>query len=78
MSALGLDVWACTNAARLSQVVIPNSIKDVWIMADNDESGTGQKYAEVLKKRLLAEGRTVEIYMPETVGHDWLDELVSP
>jgi len=47
----------------------------VTIAADRDVEGAGQKTAAALTERFRAEGRRVRIYLPETIGHDFCDEL---
>jgi putative DNA primase/helicase len=69
----GLPCWAAVSAWGLENVAIPENVADVHIMADNDISGTGQRAAERLAKRLHGEARRVRIHTPSTPGTDWLD-----
>jgi hypothetical protein len=72
-------VWCCLSAGGLERVVIPESVKKVYIMADKDRSGVGEKSAKKLSYRLMAQGVTVHIVIPgEEIpagekGIDWLD-----
>lgn len=69
----GLPVWPCVSAGGLERVVLPEDVTDVFIMADRDANGTGQKSAERLARRLLSEARRIRIHTPTTPGTDWLD-----
>lgn len=69
----GLPCWAAVSAWGLENVALPENVTDVHIMADNDISGTGQRAAERLAKRLLGEGRRVRVHTPSTPDTDWLD-----
>lgn len=71
----GLPVWACVSAFGLEHVTPPDAVSEVFIFADHDASGTGQRAAERLRRRLQRTGRSVRVLMPSVVGHDWLDVL---
>lgn len=71
----GLAVWACVSAHGLSAVTLPPEVAEVFIAADNDANGTGQRAARALEQRLRGEGRRVEILTPSSPGLDWLDVL---
>ncbi len=77
----GLPVWAARCAQALKSVVVPDSVLEVVIFADNDFSGEGQTAAEVLEARLSAEGKKVTLSIPPMLpnaikGTDWADILV--
>ncbi|WP_024304114.1 toprim domain-containing protein [Pseudogulbenkiania sp. MAI-1] len=73
----GLPCWPCVSAGGLERVRLPKSVNDVFIMADHDTSGTGQRAAHVLAKRLAAEARRPRVLIPDTTGNDWLDVYQS-
>jgi len=75
--SLNKPVWACVSAGGLESVVIPSSVKRVIVGSYNDLSGTGQRAANMLAKRLIAEDSTreIKIITPEQTGTDWLDVL---
>lgn len=75
--ASGLPVWSALTANGLAAVVLPECVRTVHIMADNDENQTGQSAAKKLAERLVMEGRTVHILIPSIVGMDWLDVYAS-
>ncbi|TSJ91678.1 zinc-binding protein [Chitinimonas sp. BJB300] len=69
----GLPVWACVSAGGLERVVLPDTVRDVFIFADHDASQTGQRAAERLTRRLQKAGLRVRTRHPAQVGRDWLD-----
>lgn len=77
--ATALPTWACVSAGGLASVQIPRSVSRVYIWADNDASGVGQKSAVKLATRLQAENRQVYLLIPDLQlgdgqkGVDWLD-----
>lgn len=71
----GVPVWACVSAAGLASVVLPADVQEVFIAADNDPNGAGQRAAGVLEERLKQEGRAGCVLFPSTPGLDWLDVL---
>ncbi|WP_239689508.1 DUF7146 domain-containing protein [Aquitalea pelogenes] len=70
-----LPCWATVSAWGLSQVDLPASAVEIYIMADNDTSQTGQKAAQKLAMRMLSEGRQVRILTPTKPDTDWLDVM---
>lgn len=79
--ATGMAVWSCYSDTLLEKVVLPPEVEEVWIWADLDRKEAGQTSAEVLRKRLEAEGRRVHLCLPNgpipegKKGVDWLDVL---
>ena len=71
--ATGLPVWSTISAGGLASLVVPDTAQEVIIFADNDESGTGEKAARTLARRMLAENRIVKILQPADVDTDWAD-----
>jgi putative DNA primase/helicase len=61
----GLPTWAAVNAGNMAALVIPESIKHVYIVADADDNFTGQQAAYSLARRLkIAGGReTVKVIL---------------
>lgn len=58
----GAPCWAAGSAQAMNNIIIPESVKTVWIYADSDESFTGQKAAYDLANRLkVKEGKTVRV-----------------
>ena len=78
-----MAVWAGTTGAMLAAMKIPNDVEKVYIFADKDKSGAGEKYAKTLEKRLISEGKIVYLLMPpikipaEKKGVDWNDQLTK-
>lgn len=75
--ALEEPTWSTICAGGMERVQLPGDVKTVIIGGDNDSNGRGQKAAEVLKKRLISEGRRVKVMTPNKTGQDWLDVLLE-
>lgn len=74
--ATGLPVWAAVSTGLMVSVAVPESVKRVWVMADNDENGAGESAATKLVARLLKEGKDARLVMPDKFG-DWNDVLLG-
>lgn len=71
----GAPVWACVSASGLASVALPGSASEVFVAADHDPNGAGQRAARMLVERLKQEGRAGCVLFPSTPGLDWLDVL---
>ena len=77
----GLPCWACLSAHGLEAVEVPQAVTRVFVFADKDRSGTGQKAAGVLATRVRERGVKVVILLPwdpipeGAKGVDWNDVL---
>ena len=78
--ATGRPFWAGLNAGNLEKLWIPDTVRRVWIYADNDADGdfAGQAGAFVLARRLKREAhrtgsRDVQVFVPKDAGVDWSD-----
>lgn len=71
----GIPCWACYSAGLLEQFVPPPGAQHIVIFGDNDKSFTGQASAYVLAKRLVREGFSVQVRIPEIQDTDWADEV---
>lgn len=71
----GVSVWSCVSTSGLMGFEVPDGAGNLYIFADNDESGAGQQAAEKLAKRTVMQGVTTRILTPPTVG-DWNDKLI--
>ncbi|MCA2997366.1 MAG: toprim domain-containing protein [Rhodocyclaceae bacterium] len=76
----GCPVWAATSASLLMTMKVPESVKKVWIFADLDvdipdqpNQINGQRAAKRLSERLVAEGKEVVLYRPDSVEEDFHD-----
>jgi putative DNA primase/helicase len=56
-----LPVWACGNAGQMAALDVPESVNELVIYADEDESFTGAQAAYTLAKRMKAKGKTVRV-----------------
>ena len=68
--------WATLGTPGLRAVVLPESVRRVLIAADRDDNGSGQKAAAALARRMQAEGRRVECWLP-SIHRDFNDELMA-
>ena len=79
--ATGLACWSCISAGGMERVEIPDRVRVVFVFADKDRSGTGERAAGALAKRLAQSGRTVCVLVPtgeipdDAKGIDWNDVL---
>ncbi|MND46010.1 hypothetical protein D3C80_368800 [compost metagenome] len=65
--------WACLSAGNLERFPIIQGIESLTILADNDQSGTGQDAAFKCAERWHDAGHEVTIIASETVGEDIAD-----
>jgi len=70
----GIPTWAAYSATLLEQFVPPSCVRNVVVFGDNDASFTGQASAYALARRLVRDGLSVEVRIPEQVGADWADQ----
>jgi putative DNA primase/helicase len=73
----GLPAFAAMNANCLENFVPPDKVTQVWIYADNDRNYTGQAAAYKLAKRLMIKGVEAWVFVPDRVGQDMNDVLLS-
>lgn len=71
----GLPIWAALSAGGLKNIALPDSVKALYIVADNDANNTGQLAAHALGIRALKAGIEVSHWQPRKVGNDALDVL---
>ena len=72
-----MPVWACLTAGNLAEFPALPGIEALWVAADNDASGTGQRAADMLARRLDAAGIEPVILMPRKVGTDINDKVAA-
>lgn len=71
--AFKIPVWATCNANMMERLVIPPEVKELTVVADNDESFTGQKAAYTLANRFKLAGGFAEVVLEGSSGQDYLD-----
>lgn len=74
-AATGMPTWATVSAGGMARLEVPDTVREVFIAADNDASGAGKKAAYDLARRLAGRNVTARVVMPDTVGSDWADIL---
>ena len=75
--ATKLPVWSTVSTGLMVGVQIPDSVKRVWVCADNDSNGAGESAATKLVSRLLREGKDARLVMPSEIDSDWNDVLLG-
>jgi hypothetical protein len=76
MQLFGLPGWSAICAGGIEALELPPEIRAVVIAADNDENSVGQRAALTVRKRWVAEGRSVRILLPPKPG-DFNDVLLQ-
>lgn len=71
----GMPAWAALSAWGIETFPVLPGIETVWIIADNDISGSGQKAAQTAAKRLHEGGIETIIVSPSREGDD-LNDLI--
>jgi putative DNA primase/helicase len=66
-----LPAWAAMTAGLLERVIVPKFVKRVIVCGDNDSNFVGQAAAYALAKRMVDEGRTASVEIPQ--AGDWND-----
>jgi len=79
MLVMGWPGWAALSAGGIERLILPPLplAATVFIAADNDPNGTGERAARIAAERWLAEGRKVRIALPPVPGTDWNDVLLN-
>lgn len=72
----GIPVWAAVSAHGLKSFTPPPEVQKIYLLGDNDESGTGQLAAKECGQRLARAGFSAGLVIPDSVG-DWNDELLA-
>lgn len=73
----GLPVWAAISAGMLAKWCPPPGCEEVAIFGDSDPGFAGQAAAYTLAHRLAVKGIAVTVHVPDTMGYDWNDVLMS-
>lgn len=74
----GLPVWSCVSANGLTTFAPPQGLQSLYVFADNDASGTGQKAAAELAQRTARAGLATRVLTPPGAGTDWADQIPNP
>ncbi|MCH8940532.1 MAG: toprim domain-containing protein [Chloroflexi bacterium] len=79
----GYPVWACVNSTMLGKAEIPDDSTEIFVGADKDKSGAGERAARKLGERLWETGRVIKISLPPTKipdgakSFDWADYVAQ-
>lgn len=73
----GVPMWACGSAHGIQSLVLPDGIRELVIIADNDANGTGINAARALQRKYQKDLDSIKIWQPDTMGADALDVLAA-
>ena len=68
------STWACLSWSGIENCEIPGSVHEIFIAADHDENGVGERAATRKVAELRARGIEANWKMPAAVGKDFADE----
>ena len=68
-----LPVWGCLSACGIENCAIPADVREVFIAADHDANGVGERAATRKVDELRARGIKANWNMPREVGRDYAD-----
>lgn len=73
----GIPTWAAISATIMMKWTPPETVRNVWVFGDNDQSFTGQNAAYRLGYALkgLNKFDSVHVAIPDILGADWNDVL---
>lgn len=72
-----VPVWAALSDGGLVNWQPPSTARNIIVFGDNDASFAGQNAAYSLAYRLQREGLHVDVRVPDDVGDDWNDVLLT-
>lgn len=75
MQATGLPAWAALSTSGLASLELPDTVRDIIVLADADEAG--EAAAQTCARRWIKQGRRVRIARPPT-NQDFNDLLINP
>jgi putative DNA primase/helicase len=75
MQLYGWPCWATGSASNLAAVILPDTIREVIICADNEPTGIAA--AQDAARRFIAEGRQAKIRIPPDGCKDFNDYLMT-
>ena len=73
----GLPVWVCGSAGGMAAMVLPSTVKQLFVFADTDANEAGIKAARRLESRAIAQGIEVRIWQSGIDGVDVLDTVTA-
>jgi len=77
MQLFDLPGWAALSVSGIKSIELPECVRDLVIVVDNDENGTGQEAALFSYTRWTGEGRSVRLLVPPNVGEDFNQIMMS-
>jgi putative DNA primase/helicase len=77
MQIFSLPGWSSVSAGGIRSLALPDDVRRILLLVDNDLNGVGQRNALAAYKRWTEEGRSVRTMLPPTPGDDFNDELLK-
>lgn len=77
MQMKGLPGYAALSASRLPRVALPDVVRELIILVDNDLSGTGERCARAAAERFATGGRKAWLWRPPAEYKDFNDVLTG-
>ena len=77
MQATGLPAWSAISASFMESLLLPDVVREIIIVADNDRNGAGQRAAARAARRWVQQGRRVRTALPPEPGSDLNDILTG-
>jgi putative DNA primase/helicase len=68
MQACGLPTWAALSNGGIENLILPDVVSEIIILADHDLNGAGQRSAHIAARRWRREGRTARVALPPAPG----------
>ncbi len=71
-----ISVWVALSSSGLMSINLPTEVREVFIAADRDENGAGERAAYIATDRLIRQDQTriIKVVTPRSFG-DWNDVL---
>lgn len=73
----GVAMWACGSAHSIKTFELPQGIRHLIVIADNDTNQTGIAAARALQRRYQNQLESFKIWQSDVVGADALDVLAA-
>jgi hypothetical protein len=67
--------WAALSATGIEHLILPDAVRSIQIAVDRDANGCGEAAARCAALRWIAEGRRVQLIIPDCIGADLNDLL---
>lgn len=69
----GIPCWSAVSASGIASFRWPEGTRYLYVFADHDANGTGQRAARELSRKAISRGLMVRTLTPPDPGTDWMD-----